>query len=66
MCFQVAPMETISVIYRLVPLVPGHVLLPKVAVVPDREKVRHKSSTTLDAAVNVPGKVRSSERAGVR
>ncbi|CAN0077679.1 unnamed protein product [Scytosiphon promiscuus] len=36
---QVAPMETISVVYRLVPLVPGHVLLPKVAVVPDREKV---------------------------
>lgn len=42
-------METISVAYRLVPLVPGHVLLPKVAVVPDREKVR-ESPTTPGAA----------------
>lgn len=42
-CFdgQVAPMETVSVVYRLVPKVPGHVLLPKVSVVPLREKVRH-------------------------
>lgn len=37
---QVAPMETVSVVYRLVPIVPGHVLLPKVAVVPEREQVR--------------------------
>ncbi|CAM9580402.1 unnamed protein product [Ectocarpus sp. 13 AM-2016] len=36
---QVAPMETVSVVYRLVPIVPGHVLLPKVAVVPEREQI---------------------------
>lgn len=36
---QVAPMETVSVVYRLVPKVPGHVLLPTVAVVPVKEKV---------------------------
>lgn len=36
---QVGPMETVSVVYRLVPKVPGHVLLPTVAAVPVREKV---------------------------
>lgn len=35
-------METVSVMYRLVPKVPGHVLLPKVAAIPDREKVRER------------------------
>lgn len=38
-CLQVAPFETVSIMYRLVPLVPGHVLLPKVAVISDREQV---------------------------
>lgn len=37
---KVAPSETVSVTYRLVPLVPGHVLLPKVGLVTDREQVR--------------------------
>lgn len=36
---QVAPSETISIVYHLLPLVPGHVLLPKVTVVPEREQV---------------------------
>lgn len=37
---KVAPSETISIVYHLLPLVPGHVLLPKVTVVPVREQVR--------------------------
>lgn len=46
MISQVAPSETVSVVYRLVPLVPGHVLLPKVAVVPEREQVGREGNMT--------------------